>query len=347
MTSTELYEQLRKEICDGHMRSKLPTISELTDRFKVSHCTVKKSLDLLKQQSFIYGHKGKGVFVNEALEKPSQYTVLLYARSFTLSNSFYLKLIRLLRGQLSLQDIKLDISCDVERTASQSADAVIILENVLSDSWLKQFKRRFTAGRLIGVNMQSSDFYTVGSDHFTGGWMGVSYLYEHGHRCLGVVSKDLSSEVRHIFHMRWEGVQAFSSEYPDLIIHKLNIDSDRQLQQSPLLANALPDFMLEHPGITGIFAFTDVLALETLTILQKMKRSVPGDISLIGYDNSEFSALLHPAMTTIEEQAEEVAGLLVEHIQELVKHGKRKRSASLARPVYIERETVRSNAKND
>ncbi len=63
----------------------------------------------------------------------------------------------------------------------------------------------------------------------------------------------------------------------------------------------LEEILINNPHVDAIFAFSDTLAFRTLSILKKLGKRVPEDVSLIGYDNTPFSKWATPAITTIHQ----------------------------------------------
>lgn len=59
-----------------------------------------------------------------------------------------------------------------------------------------------------------------------------------------------------------------------------------------------------HSEITAIAAFDDDVALQVLTALYDLGRTVPDDVAVIGYDDNEYGSLSTPALTTIHIDAE-------------------------------------------
>ncbi|MDX3696634.1 LacI family DNA-binding transcriptional regulator [Streptomyces europaeiscabiei] len=53
------------------------------------------------------------------------------------------------------------------------------------------------------------------------------------------------------------------------------------------------------PGFTAVFAGTDVVATGALAALREAGLDVPGDVSLVGFDDVPFAADLSPALTTV------------------------------------------------
>lgn len=61
----------------------------------------------------------------------------------------------------------------------------------------------------------------------------------------------------------------------------------------------------------GIVAASDLIALGAIRALQASGRSVPGDVSVVGYDNVPFSRLARPSLTTISQDTAKAGRLLV------------------------------------
>ncbi|GAA3566806.1 LacI family DNA-binding transcriptional regulator [Kribbella ginsengisoli] len=74
------------------------------------------------------------------------------------------------------------------------------------------------------------------------------------------------------------------------------------------------------PELTAIFASHDLLALGVLEAVKESGRSVPGDVSVIGFDDTAPVALTHPALTAVaipsREMARQATALLLRAIDE-------------------------------
>ncbi|MEV5608557.1 LacI family DNA-binding transcriptional regulator [Streptomyces sp. NPDC052225] len=69
--------------------------------------------------------------------------------------------------------------------------------------------------------------------------------------------------------------------------------------------------LAEGLDFTAVFAATDMVASGALTALHEAGTSVPGDISLVGYDDIPLARDLHPALTTVHVPYEELGRLAV------------------------------------
>lgn len=69
-------------------------------------------------------------------------------------------------------------------------------------------------------------------------------------------------------------------------------------------ADALAEFRAAHPGVTAVAAYNDDVALRTLTALHDLGVAVPDGLAVIGFDDTEYGALVTPALTTVHIDAE-------------------------------------------
>lgn len=71
----------------------------------------------------------------------------------------------------------------------------------------------------------------------------------------------------------------------------------------------------EHPDIDGLFANSDVIAAQALQICRKLDIDVPGQIKVIGFDDSMIATATAPQLTTIHQPIKEMATIAVELLQ--------------------------------
>jgi LacI family transcriptional regulator len=67
-------------------------------------------------------------------------------------------------------------------------------------------------------------------------------------------------------------------------------------------------------------AYNDMVALGVMQALQKHHIQVPEDVSVIGFDDIEFSAVFAPGLTTIKVHTKELGELAVQKLLQLAKN---------------------------
>ena len=93
--------------------------------------------------------------------------------------------------------------------------------------------------------------------------------------------------------------------------------------------------------ITAIFTFTDMLALGVYAYCDDHGLNIPNDISVLSFDNRDFSGLLSPALTTFQEDSEQVAVLIRKMIFSIITRQDHE-NIVLVKPFLIERNSVRN-----
>lgn len=75
-----------------------------------------------------------------------------------------------------------------------------------------------------------------------------------------------------------------------------------------------------HPALDAVFAASDLMAQGALAVLRAAGRSVPGDVAVVGFDDSSAALACDPPLTTVRqpvaEMAAEMARLLLRRIAE-------------------------------
>jgi DNA-binding LacI/PurR family transcriptional regulator len=62
----------------------------------------------------------------------------------------------------------------------------------------------------------------------------------------------------------------------------------------------------------GVFAASDVIALAAVRALKAAGRSVPGDVSVVGFDDSSVARYGDPPLTTVRQDLETAARVMVD-----------------------------------
>ncbi|MFF2223274.1 LacI family DNA-binding transcriptional regulator [Streptomyces globisporus] len=70
---------------------------------------------------------------------------------------------------------------------------------------------------------------------------------------------------------------------------------------------AIERLLAEHPDLDGVFAANDLMALGACHVLRERGRSVPGDVAVVGFDDSSAALACRPPLTTVRQPVEGMA----------------------------------------
>ncbi|HEY7073266.1 MAG TPA: LacI family DNA-binding transcriptional regulator [Acidimicrobiales bacterium] len=151
-----------------------------------------------------------------------------------------------------------------------------------------------------------SNLPSVHSDNLAGAITATRHLLELGHRRIGFLAgrPDLESARSREQGYRQALADAGIAVDPDLI--RVG-DYDLEMSQEPARQLLTLD---DRP--TAIFAANDLSAMQTMHVARTLGLAIPGDVSVVGFDNIPESALIEPPLTTIDQSIQEMGRRAVE-----------------------------------
>jgi len=149
---------------------------------------------------------------------------------------------------------------------------------------------------IVLLNRPASNhtFSTVCADNEAGGALAARYLLGLGHRKIAHLTGprqhgNLSDRTRGFVRT----LQAAETPVQPIVLRgKYNFDGGTKLTKQ---------LLDEHPDVTAIFAANDVMAFGVVQAVLDRGLRIPEDLSLIGFDNIEFSVIVHPPLTTVHQ----------------------------------------------
>ena len=103
-----------------------------------------------------------------------------------------------------------------------------------------------------------------------------------------------------------------------------------------LARQAMQEFLANNPpSFDAVFAGDDDLAVSVVSALQAVGLNVPGDVAVVGFDDSRFSELFVPALTTVHAPTEEVGRVAGRQMLRLLNGEEAERSSLLPTEVII------------
>jgi len=189
----------------------------------------------------------------------------------------------------------------------------VILTGLFDDSFFARLLETDKPIVLLDSYIKNDRIFNIGLDDRGGGFMAVQYLIEKGHKNIVFASPPLH---RHgVVEERLKGYKAALKKY------NIPFSAGNIYQQEITLDEgiALGHVLSKRKDISAVFATADILAAGILTGLVQAGSKVPGDISIIGFDDFFYSQLTSPQLTTIRQDAKEkgslAAGIMADFLE--------------------------------
>ena len=147
---------------------------------------------------------------------------------------------------------------------------------------------------------EEPDQCSVSIDQVRGGYIGIEYLVKLGHKKVLWVS---GPDHHHQSNQRFVGItqaaQQFGVELDVITAPSLDFLSGEQMAPIIIARGPLPD---------AIFAGNDALALGIMNYFHKVGIPVPGQISVLGYDNVTYAESALVPLTTVSQTPYQLGG---------------------------------------
>lgn len=346
-----LKEYLKDKIIKGHIvpGEQLPSENALAGQFKLSRHTVRQALGELENERWIYREQGRGTFCAPQREKGEGRT--LAVQTTYISDYIFPAIIRGIEEVVSLSgytlvlantnnDKKKEAQC-LENLIGQDIKGMIVEptksagENINLEYFKELEKREIPYLMLHAVYGELDPAYIIMDDE-KGGYLATKYLLQLGHRRVAGLFK--SDDRQGVY--RQAGFMNALKEYGlELPPHFLgNYDTER-LFSYPYQFTA--DLLRHNPRPTAIVCYNDQIAMQVLEAVRDAGLKVPGDISVIGYDDSNLAVASEVKLTTIKHPKAEMGRQAARFIIDMVEGRIRK-----PRLVYQPELIVRSSCRN-
>jgi LacI family transcriptional regulator len=175
----------------------------------------------------------------------------------------------------------------------QRVDGLVLNPAKVTTKDLKSQLKDQVAVVLIGSQIDDPNFDLVMVDNVQGGFDAVLHLIELGHRRIGLVVGERTTSSGLLRYQGYRRVlERYGLPHEDQLITEGSFTYEGGYECMHRLL-ALPEIP------TAVFATSDVMALGAMAAIEEAGLTIPGDISLIGFDDIPEVARSRPRLTTI------------------------------------------------
>ena len=155
--------------------------------------------------------------------------------------------------------------------------------------------------------------HSLGCDNELGGWLATNHLVANGHRRIAF----LGDASRHCpeFRLRYQGYRR--------ALEEASIEPDPHLQ-IPVSSGvdggygAMAELLHRGEEVDAIVTVSDLIAIGAMRALRQRGIDVPGDLSLVGFDDIPASSYVQPSLTTVRQDTSLAGKLLVANLIKLI-----------------------------
>jgi DNA-binding LacI/PurR family transcriptional regulator len=233
---------------------------------------------------------------------------------------FFMELISGVEAELSAQEYALSLqvvgSIEAELAvyrrwwSERRVDGLLVCDLRLDDPRIPLLEDLALPTVVIGASTGSGGLVSVSSNDGAGVTEAVEYLVTLGHRHIARVAG-----LPELLHTA-ERTEAFTQVCAALDIPPVvTIHTDYTGEEG---ARATRRLLSSRTRPTAIVYDNDVMAIAGLSVAHELGLSVPGDVSLVAWDDSVLCQLVHPPMTALSRDIPAHGGRAVRTLLELI-----------------------------
>jgi len=294
----------------------IATVSKvINETGRISDKTRKKVLKVMEDLKY------QPSMVASALSGKSTYTIGLTLPD--LANPYFAEMARAIEDRGRQHGFNVFI-CSTDNSAGKEeeyfqlfmkkrVDGIIMVSRVKHDAILKKILNIKLPLVMVAREVTTMPVTSVMVDDFLGGYLAGSHLAKLGHRQVYVLAENLQDmgsreRIRGCREALLE--HGIEQEEHMFIEGGYTLDSGRE---------AMKSLLQRQFNLSAVFACNDILAISAIQAAREVGKSVPGELSVVGFDNTIIATIVDPPLTTIAQPIQEIGersvDLLIEQIQ--------------------------------
>lgn len=338
-------DDIMKKINDNEFSFEKPICTEksLMERYGISRITAKRAITELENKGILYRKRGVGSFVSRTIysktsEPAKQNHLFAFVLPFNITKGGLNGTFQTANSILNNAGYGMSIYITDSNAASRGravlsrllhSDISGVVYYPRTNNIHLELLNRFVLGSkpivVMDLNTDCPYLSSVTSDNYNGEKAMAEYLISLGHRNIGYLSGYMPED-RTTIRDRFGGYlaairQAGIALNPDLIITNLGLDYRVPENSSPFsspLDKAVTH--MKKAGATALLIENDELAFYTIMACEQLGIRVPEEMSVCGFDNSEFAHMTRNGITTVSQDfiqiGKNIADILLESLSD-------------------------------
>jgi len=205
----------------------------------------------------------------------------------------------------------------VRRMIERKVAGVALMTSEIDVALIEELAQRQVAVVFLDLGKPDQHMSNLRVNYGAGIEEAVRHLVSLGHRSIAFVSGPprLRSAARRLEAFRGSIRHHLPGAHVRIYDGDFKLDGGRRAIRAMLLGSELP---------TAVLAANDLMALGVMSELRMSGASVPGDVSVVGFDDIEFASLSEPQLTTVSLPRTELGRRAVEALMKTIGHSEQR-----------------------
>lgn len=336
-----------KELSYGE---KLYSENELSGMFGISRQTIRQAIRVLEQEKMLESRQGSGTYVVYNPAAPRRQTMTIGVATTYVGSYIFPSIIKGIESVLTENGYSMQLAFTHNKVENERHVLASMLEKGVDGLIVEPTKSGLPSpnlglyGKIADLKLPLvfiNSFYPalrlphVSMDDYKAGFLAADCLIRAGHkRIAGFFKLD-----DYQGHLRYSG-------YVDALLKAgLGLEDDNVLWYSTEDMTALSDeskrILSRIDGCTALVCYNDMLAIQLIGLLKENGISIPGDLSVVGVDNSDLATLSEIPLTSVANPTELLGQTAARNLLGLISDPRFHATVDLA-PELVERSSVKT-----
>lgn len=179
---------------------------------------------------------------------------------------------------------------------------------------------------------ENSKIDSIAVDNFYGAYELTNYLIKNGHKNIGFIGNIYATS----------SIQdRFLGYYKSLLEHKFRLNDKHVISDRDEHGRYI-EIKLPQDMPSAYVCNCDEVARNVINKLKEMGKSVPDDVSIVGFDNDMFSTISDPQLTTVEVDVEEMSKTAIKFILGKISNESKKYGRIMVKGRIVYRQSVKN-----
>lgn len=218
-------------------------------------------------------------------------------------------------------------------------DGVIIQGIKNDDPYLMEVVESDIPCVLVDIPIEDESVGYVSTNNKEGAKEAIQHLVELGHKHIAMVNgHDRAIVSQERLEGYRQGLEGSNIPFDPSIVVNGGFSEVLAEEAATTLLN-------DQPNLSAIFCASDLMAMGVMRAAKKLNRSIPEDLSIIGYDNIILSGYVTPALTTVSQDMFQMGYSSAELLIDILEGGNLSRHKIIPHELVIRESTNEFHSK--